>query len=143
MFPPNGGAASSTPTFVWSQLVENEICPESYHFQLDPYYDFRAPIVDDAALTQPMVLIENELNIGEIYYWRFRWFDGIEYSDFSRQFAVYISYSSCGDANNDSKVNVSDAVYIINYAFAGGPAPEPLEAADCNCDSRVNVSDAV
>jgi hypothetical protein len=49
----------------------------------------------------------------------------------------------CGDANNDGAVNVSDAVYVINFAFDGGPAPEPLEAADCNCDSRVNVSDAV
>jgi hypothetical protein len=49
----------------------------------------------------------------------------------------------CGDANSDTKVNVSDAVFIINYAFAAGPAPQPLEAADCNCDSKVNISDAV
>jgi hypothetical protein len=26
----------------------------------------------------------------------------------------------CGDANGDASVNVSDAVYIINYVFVGG-----------------------
>jgi len=49
----------------------------------------------------------------------------------------------CGDANGDSDVNVSDAVYIINYVFVGGDPPDPLEIADCNCDTDVNVSDAV
>jgi hypothetical protein len=50
----------------------------------------------------------------------------------------------CGDANGDQSVNVSDAVYIINYVFiTGSPAPDPLEAADSNCDGSVNVSDAV
>lgn len=29
----------------------------------------------------------------------------------------------CGDVNCDEKVNVSDAVYIVNYIFKGGPAP--------------------
>ncbi len=50
----------------------------------------------------------------------------------------------CGDANNDGGVNVSDAVWIINYVFvAGSPPPQPLEAGNVNCDSGVNVSDAV
>jgi len=50
---------------------------------------------------------------------------------------------TCGDANSDEAVNVSDAVYIINYVFAGGDPPDPLAAADSNCDAAVNVSDAV
>jgi hypothetical protein len=49
----------------------------------------------------------------------------------------------CGDAEGDGISNVSDAVYIINYVFSGGNAPDPLEAADVNCDGEVNVSDAV
>jgi hypothetical protein len=48
-----------------------------------------------------------------------------------------------GDANGDAMINVSDAVYIINYVFVAGPAPQPLESADGNCDGDVNVSDAV
>ena len=49
----------------------------------------------------------------------------------------------CGDANRDTKVSVSDAVYIINYVFSGGNAPYPYASGDCNCDLKVNVSDAV
>jgi len=50
----------------------------------------------------------------------------------------------CGDADGDGAVNVSDAVYIINFVFiSGSPAPDPIEAADVNCDLTVNVSDAV
>jgi hypothetical protein len=47
------------------------------------------------------------------------------------------------DANGDGTINVSDAVYIINYIFIGGPAPDPLLVGDANCDDTVNVSDAV
>ncbi len=48
-----------------------------------------------------------------------------------------------GDANGDKEVNVADAVYLINYVFKGGPAPDPIEAGDANCDGQVNVGDAV
>jgi hypothetical protein len=70
-------------------------------------------------------------NTGEIYLDDFAI---CTYSDF-----VYL----CGDANNDESVNVSDAVYVINYVFIGGNPPDPLESGDANCDSSVNVSDAV
>ena len=49
----------------------------------------------------------------------------------------------CGDANSDSTTNVADAVFVINYAFKGGPAPTPPEAGDSNCDLDTNVGDAV
>jgi hypothetical protein len=55
----------------------------------------------------------------------------------------YIPEYTCGDANNDGTVNVSDAVAIINYVFVGGDPPLPLEAGDVNCDETCNVSDAV
>lgn len=33
--------------------------------------------------------------------------------------AIYV----CGDANGDGTVNISDAVYLIAYIFAGGQPP--------------------
>ena len=54
-----------------------------------------------------------------------------------------VSVYLCGDANIDGLVNVSDAVYIINYVFSGGPAPRPYNSGDPNCDGNANVSDAV
>jgi len=29
----------------------------------------------------------------------------------------------CGDFNGDGSINISDSVCLINYIFAGGPAP--------------------
>ncbi len=49
----------------------------------------------------------------------------------------------CGDANSTDDINVSDAVYIVNFIFVQGAPPDPMEAADVNCDGDVNVSDAV
>lgn len=49
----------------------------------------------------------------------------------------------CGDANSDDMVSITDAVFIINYIFVDGPAPQPMEKADVNCDGRVNLVDAV
>jgi len=49
----------------------------------------------------------------------------------------------CGDANGDEQVNVGDAVFLINYVFKGGPAPDPVEVGDANGDGDTNVGDAV
>nr|NIT55330.1 hypothetical protein [Fodinibius sp.]NIY23914.1 hypothetical protein [Fodinibius sp.] len=49
----------------------------------------------------------------------------------------------CGDANGDQAINVSDAVSIINYVFAGGDQPYPFAAGDANGDGNCNISDAV
>jgi hypothetical protein len=54
---------------------------------------------------------------------------------------------ACGDANSDRVINISDAVFIIQYVFAGGSAPAScwyLESqGDANGDSVVNIADAV
>ncbi len=49
----------------------------------------------------------------------------------------------CGDANGDDELNLGDAVFIISYAFKGGPAPEPEASGDANCDGEANIGDAV
>jgi hypothetical protein len=59
------------------------------------------------------------------------------------ELTVVESMYLCGDANNDDDVNLGDGVYIINFVFKGGPAPDPLCQADSNGDDDVNVGDAV
>jgi hypothetical protein len=49
----------------------------------------------------------------------------------------------CGDANSDGRVNVADAVYLIQYIFLGGPAPDSINAGDANCDGTINLGDVV
>ena len=48
-----------------------------------------------------------------------------------------------GDVNKDGVIDGSDVVYLINYLFIGGPAPDPLELGDVNCDGVVNGADVV
>lgn len=49
----------------------------------------------------------------------------------------------CGDADGSGAVTISDAVLLINYIFAGGPAPNPLLSGDADCSGSVTISDAV
>ena len=48
-----------------------------------------------------------------------------------------------GDANDDGVINSADIVYLINYLFKGGPAPDPLWVGDVNCDEIINSADVV
>jgi hypothetical protein len=48
-----------------------------------------------------------------------------------------------GDANGDGVINIADVVYLINYLFAHGSAPQPFEAGDANSDGKINSADVV
>jgi hypothetical protein len=54
--------------------------------------------------------------------------------------------TSCGDANSDNSIDVSDAVFLITYIFDGGAAPGtcnyPMGKGDANGDGTVDISDA-
>ncbi len=48
------------------------------------------------------------------------------------------------DANTDDKVDLSDAVYLLNWLFMGTvPDPRCLDAADANHSAAINISDAI
>lgn len=57
--------------------------------------------------------------------------------------SVYLSLAQVGDCDNNGLVNISDAVFLISYIFAGGAAPSPLYIGDVNCDALVSISDVV
>jgi len=48
-----------------------------------------------------------------------------------------------GDADSDGEVSIADAVYLVNYLFKGGPAPEPSWKGDANGDCKVSIGDIV
>jgi len=48
-----------------------------------------------------------------------------------------------GDANGDGAIDISDVVYLINYLFKQGPAPDPIEKGDVNCDEEVTIADVI
>lgn len=48
-----------------------------------------------------------------------------------------------GDANGSGDVDISDAVYMISYIFAGGPPAAPWESGDADNSGALDVSDVV
>lgn len=50
---------------------------------------------------------------------------------------------ACGDADANGNVNITDAVFLINYLFAGGAAPNPLSTADADCNGIFTITDIV
>ncbi|MCP4705143.1 MAG: hypothetical protein GY865_11075 [candidate division Zixibacteria bacterium] len=50
---------------------------------------------------------------------------------------------TCGDVTRDGEIDILDIVYLINYRYKSGPAPDPLESADVNNDLDINILDIV
>ena len=48
-----------------------------------------------------------------------------------------------GDPNSDGRLDISDAVFVLDFLFLGGRVPGCVESADANNDARVNITDAV
>lgn len=50
----------------------------------------------------------------------------------------------CGDVTNNGIVDLSDAIYLLNFLFKGGPAPKPYTCVgDVKKDGKVDLSDAL
>lgn len=48
-----------------------------------------------------------------------------------------------GDVNLDLQTNISDAVFLVNYLFKGGPAPALPTLADVDCSGGIEIADVV
>jgi len=59
------------------------------------------------------------------------------------QITSTLERSFCGDVNKDGVVNIADVVYMVNYLFTNGPAPDPIQAGDVNLDGVVNIADVI
>ena len=49
----------------------------------------------------------------------------------------------CGDANGDEITDIDDVVFLIQYLFASGPAPDPLASGDVDCSGMIDIDDVV
>ncbi|MCP4705387.1 MAG: hypothetical protein GY865_12355 [candidate division Zixibacteria bacterium] len=49
----------------------------------------------------------------------------------------------CGDVDNSGKIDILDIVFLINFRYKGGPAPEFMASAEVNNDGRLDILDVV
>jgi len=52
-------------------------------------------------------------------------------------------YILMGNVNDDDKVNIADAVALLQYLFAAGKPPVCAKAADTNDDNKLDIADAI
>ena len=48
-----------------------------------------------------------------------------------------------GDVNSDGAIDLGDVVFLINYLYKGGTAPEPLRLGDPTADCVVDLGDVI
>ncbi len=57
--------------------------------------------------------------------------------------AVKVGINKRGDANGSGTINLADIIYVVNFVFKGGPAPNPTCLGDANNNNTVNLQDIV
>ncbi len=76
-------------------------------------------------------------------------YDSLDFSDLTTNVLAARSLWRCingtfyGDADADCHVDISDAVFLVDYIFNGGPAPSKPKLADVNGDCEINLADIV
>jgi Dockerin type I domain len=65
------------------------------------------------------------------------------FPQFKTDTILIINSHICGDANADQIVNISDAVWLVNYVFIGGDPPIPMISGDVNCDGKISLVDII
>lgn len=139
-----GDVYSQRPEFIWTSSSDADPFDQvAYILQvaLDSNFTFQ---VSTSGLLDTTYTIDYDLDWDTDYWWRVKATDLQEAVTFSSEVFRFLTVSwICGDANADGVANITDAVYLIQYIFSGGPPPDPLEAGDANMDGVANITDAV
>ncbi len=151
--PANGATDQSTsPLLDWASVFPGLVLGTGYHILVDDNSDFSSPEIDNSSGGSSH---SPDLDYFTTYYWKVRsytvspyWPNPTTYYNWSArwEFTTEMAWL-CGDVNADAAVNILDIVYIINYKYKGGPAPDPIESGDVNSylqpDGLINILDVV
>ena len=85
--------------------------------------------------------LTDTLHVGR-YFWKVKAYDNWGAERWSNQ-TRHLAYFIRGDVNMDGTMDVGDVVYLINYLFKSGTAPNPLAVGNSNCDGVVDIGDVV
>jgi len=141
--PPAGLLAFRQPgamKLTWSPTIALDF--DYYTLYRDTLSGFTPGLNNRLGFTIDTTFIDSTAQLGRTYYYLASAtdFSGNE-SEPSNE-AMGVGYVT-GDANADGQMDIADVVYLINYLFMDGPAPDPLGAGDANCDGEVDIADVV
>ncbi len=130
------------PQFIWAASSDpdpGDTVTYTLYASSDSLFSntFHSPATRSATLT-----LGDSLLWGRPYWWKVSAADQHGASTWSRQ-VFSLRTVGAGDANADGVLDVSDAMFLIQFIFASGPAPNPSITGDANCDSAIDLADAV
>ena len=85
----------------------------------------------------------SEILMGDHYFQVFAVDAESQRSEGSAMELAIVNARVIGDADGSGGVDIDDVVFLINYIFASGPAPDPVEVGDADCSGGVDIDDVV
>jgi len=130
-----------TASVIYTDANDHLAVIRNLHFDTDTYL-MTACVKDYDGGTEFSVDITVESTGWYDYYFEFS--DGLA-TVTSDADSIYVEVESYvhGDANGNGDVDIDDVVYLIDYVFAGGPEPVPLESGEVNCIDPIDIDDVV
>jgi immune inhibitor A len=130
-----------TPELSWT-LSEGALV---YHYEVATDFDFSNIVLQGMQFS--ISSVETDSLPEGSYFWRVA-AEGSDGPFFQTAFSPRAAFSIelayvPGDADGSGFVDIDDAVYLINYIFGGGPAPDPLVSGDADCSGNVDIDDVV
>jgi hypothetical protein len=130
------------PQFTWVSSSDPDPL-DSVRYTLfiavDQHFNFTKQIPD---LTMTSYTLTDSLTWGTRYWWKVRANDLNGGSTWSTQVFTFRTLT-LGDADGDGSVSIADLVFLINYIFMGGGAPQPVSLGDADCSGSINIADCV
>jgi hypothetical protein len=143
MSPADAETTSSIVEFHWAQTQDVNL---SDQIRYDLYLMRTFFGASDSETVVHSDLVKNTradtLDVGR-YYWRVTAKDNWGAEVWCDQSTWHFVYFIRGDATPDGAVDVGDVVFLVNYLYRSGDAPDPEAAGDVNCDGVVDVGDVV
>ncbi|MGB2803941.1 MAG: FG-GAP-like repeat-containing protein [Candidatus Zixiibacteriota bacterium] len=140
--PEDGDTTSSIVDFDWATVYDPNLGDQiryDLYFSTVPDFDPDSTTVYDSLTCSQFT---DTLSVDR-YYWKVRAYDNWGAETWSDEISWHFIYFIRGDVTGDGAVDVGDVVFLVNYLYRGGPAPDPVAAGDVNCDGVVDVGDVV
>jgi hypothetical protein len=142
LLPANGDSVCNVVDFDWATAYDPNLGDQ---IRYDLFISTSIQFPPESTIVDSNLVRSNHTNTLQFgtYYWKVKAKDNWGAERWSNEIWSFYTYYVSGDANGDKVINTADIVYLINYFFISGPAPQPWRAGDANCDGNINSADVV
>ncbi len=128
---------------LWLRATDADSPPPVLSFSGQPVAPWNAVFVDSGNGRGSYVFDPIPSQADSIYNIRFLAVSSADSRADTMNVSIQVITGVCGDADGNLLVSISDAVSLINYIFASGPAPVTPRGGDPDCNGLTSISDAV